>query len=243
MRSGGPACGGPLSLAVGPVPNFRWCSPKNLCSGRSRLLPERAAGSSARTARSSESTESTRRGSPWPNSPRNATSWHRTKRGANRISPVPSAEASHIRRGRWPPKGSTSSPMTRRYSGGSSETPCWTPPRSAPEGRNRPARGHAPGTEGPLGKSPEVVVQGGVPRRRCVALTGLGSGWVTGPRGVAPGWLVSAPSGQRSARGESQSGGVGRGVSIFRIGMELRARRCDLCGNIQMFARAPKAKR
>jgi hypothetical protein len=30
---------------------------------------------------------------------------------------------------------------------------------------------------------------------------------------------------------------------IFRIGMQLRARRCDLCGNIQMFARAPKAKR
>jgi hypothetical protein len=30
---------------------------------------------------------------------------------------------------------------------------------------------------------------------------------------------------------------------FFRIGFELRARRCDSCGNVQMFAGTPKAKR
>lgn len=30
---------------------------------------------------------------------------------------------------------------------------------------------------------------------------------------------------------------------FFRIGFKLRARRCDLCGNVQVFARTPEIER
>ncbi len=56
-------------------------------------------------------------------------------------------------------------------------------------------------------KPPENALKGrhtnGSNGQPCVAPSGLEVGWATESRGVAPGWFVAAPSGQRSARGQA----------------------------------------
>jgi hypothetical protein len=95
---------------------------------------------------------------------------------------------------------------------------------SCPAGRHRewPRRGgtNKPGAtprepRDPPGKSPERAGQARAPwlARGVSPVPGSAGDGRPRPRGVAPGLAVSAPSGQRSAQREPESGRVGREVS------------------------------
>ena len=93
------------------------------------------------------------------------------------------------------------------------ETPRRTPPRFAPKGRNKPARGNAPGTEGPPRKCPERAAQGRAswpavcrPFRARIRVG-------TESPGRCPGLICFGPFGAKIRPGRPHSGGVEREVS------------------------------